>query len=319
MMKVLVTGGAGFIGFHTTKALLERGDEVIIVDNFNDYYDVSFKENRINQIKDNKNLKIYRIDISDYKEMEKIFQENKFDKICHLAAQAGVRYSLDHPFVYEKANLLGTLVLLELARHHKVKDFVFASSSSVYGGNKTIPFSETDNVDTPISLYAATKKSDELMAYCYHHLYGINCTGLRFFTVYGPWGRPDMALFLFTKAILEEKPMDVFNYGKMKRDFTYIDDIVAGLLACLDKPFGYEIFNLGNNKTVELLYFIETIEKELGKKGEKNLLPMQAGDIAETFANIDKAKKMLGFNPKVSIEQGIKNFIQWYKEYNKTT
>ncbi|MBT3583214.1 SDR family NAD(P)-dependent oxidoreductase [Candidatus Woesearchaeota archaeon] len=318
-MKVLVTGGAGFIGFHTTKALLERGDEVIIVDNFNDYYDVSFKENRINQIKDNKNLKIYRIDISDYKEMEKIFQENKFDKICHLAAQAGVRYSLDHPFVYEKANLLGTLVLLELARHHKVKDFVFASSSSVYGGNKTIPFSETDNVDTPISLYAATKKSDELMAYCYHHLYGINCTGLRFFTVYGPWGRPDMALFLFTKAILEEKPMDVFNYGKMKRDFTYIDDIVAGLLACLDKPFGYEIFNLGNNKTVELLYFIETIEKELGKKGEKNLLPMQAGDIAETFANIDKAKKMLGFNPKVSIEQGIKNFIQWYKEYNKTT
>ena len=319
MMKVLVTGGAGFIGFHTTKALLERGDEVIIVDNFNDYYDVSFKENRINQIKDNKNLKIYRIDISDYKEMEKIFQENKFDKICHLAAQAGVRYSLDHPFVYEKANLLGTLVLLELARHHKVKDFVFASSSSVYGGNKTIPFSETDNVDTPSSLYAATKKSDELMAYCYHHLYGINCTGLRFFTVYGPWGRPDMALFLFTKAILEEKPMDVFNYGKMKRDFTYIDDIVAGLLACLDKPFGYEIFNLGNNKTVELLYFIETIEKELGKKGEKNLLPMQAGDIAETFANIDKAKKMLGFNPKVSIEQGIKNFIQWYKEYNKTT
>ncbi|MBW2973155.1 NAD-dependent epimerase [Candidatus Woesearchaeota archaeon] len=316
-MQVLVTGGAGFIGFHVAKALLERGEEVVIVDNFSDYYDVSLKENRIKQIKDNQSLKIYRADISNYEEMEKIFKENKIDKICHLAAQAGVRYSLENPFAYQKTNVLGTLVLLELARHYGIKDFVFASSSSVYGKNKKIPFSESDFVDIPISLYASTKKSNELMAHTYHHLFGLNCTGLRFFTVYGPWGRPDMALFKFVKNTLEGKPIDVYNYGKCKRDFTYVTDIVAGVIAALDNPLPYEIINLGNNVPVELGYFIEIIEKELGKKAIKNMMPLQPGDVPETFADIEKAKKLLGFEPKTKIEEGIKQFIEWYKSYKK--
>jgi len=314
-MKILVTGGAGFIGFHAAKALLERGDEVVIVDNFNDYYDPKLKHDRINQIEKNKNLKIYKVDISNYKELEKIFKRYKFKKICHLAAQAGVRYSLKDPFRYEMWNNLGTLNLLELARKYRIKDFVFASSSSVYGGNKKIPFSEKHNVDKPISFYAATKKSNELYAYVYHHLYGLNCTGLRFFTVYGPWGRPDMAMFKFIKSILANKSIDVYNYGKMKRDFTYISDVIQGVLAALDNPFPYEIFNLGNNKPVRLNKLIKIIEKLLGKKAKRKLMPIQPGDVPITYANISKAKKLLGYKPKTKIKEGVKNFIEWYQTY----
>ncbi|MBW2992605.1 GDP-mannose 4,6-dehydratase [Candidatus Woesearchaeota archaeon] len=314
--KILVTGGAGFIGFYIVKALLDRGDSVVIVDNFNDYYNPKLKYARIKQIKGSKNLVVYRKDISKYKDMEKIFRKHKFDKICHMAAQAGVRYSLKDPIRYEIWNNLGTLNLLELCRKFGIKDFVYASSSSVYGGNKKIPFSEKDNVDSPISFYAATKKTNELYAHVYSHLYGLNCTGLRFFTVYGPFGRPDMALFNFVKRITEGKHIEVYNYGKMKRDFTYITDIVSGVLAAIDKPFSYEIFNLGNNKPVELNKFIKIIEKELGKKAKKKLMPIQPGDVPVTYANIDKAKKMLGYRPKTSIEEGVRKFIKWFKSEN---
>jgi UDP-glucuronate 4-epimerase len=314
---ILVTGGAGFIGFHVAKALLDRGDSVIILDNFNDYYDPKLKYDRINQIKENRDLVVYKLDISNLNDLEKIFKKHKFDKICHLAAQAGVRYSLQDPFRYELWNNMGTLNLLEMARKYGVKDFVYASSSSVYGGNKKVPFSEKDNVDKPISFYAATKKSNELYAYVYHNLYGLNCTGLRFFTAYGPWGRPDMALFKFVKAIEEGKPIEVYNYGRMKRDFTYISDIVFGVLAAIDKPFGYEIFNIGNNKPVELNKFIAVIEKELGRKTQKKMLSMQKGDLPMTYADIRKAKKMLGYNPKVNIEDGVKRFVDWYKGWKK--
>ena len=313
--KILVTGGAGFIGFHLTKALLEQGHKVVVVDNFNNYYDPQIKYQRIDLIKDNKNLKVYETDISNYQELEKIFKKEKIDKICHLAAQAGVRHSLTDPFRYELWNSLGTLNLLELARHYNVKDFIFASSSSVYGGNESETFSENDNVDRPISLYAATKKSNEEYAYTYHHLYGLNCTGLRFFTVYGPWGRPDMALFKFAKKILNNQPIDVYNYGKMQRDFTYITDIVDGLLAAIENPFAYEIFNLGNNQPIELIKFIELIESALNKKAEKNMLPIQPGDVPKTCANIAKAQKMLNYQPQVNIEKGIDNFMKWFKEY----
>jgi len=311
-MNILITGGAGFIGFHVAKALLERGDNVTIIDNFNDYYDVKLKEARIKEL--GNNIEIIKADISDHSIMNSIFKNHKFNKICHLAAQAGVRYSLENPLEYEKSNILGTLVMLEIARKHNVKDFVFASSSSVYGNNKKIPFSEDDNVDNPVSLYAATKKSDELLAYTYHHLYKINCTGLRFFTVYGPFGRPDMAYFKFTKAILEDKPIDVYNYGKMKRDFTYISDITDGILAAIDHPFPYEIINLGNNKPIELSYFIKCIENALKKKAKKNMMPMQPGDVKITYANIKKAEKLLNYKPKVKIEEGINRFVEWYKE-----
>lgn len=317
MKTILVTGGAGFIGFHVAKALLERGDKVIIADNFNDYYDVKLKKDRVKQIKDNENLTVYKADISKYKKIEKIFKKNKIDKICHLAAQAGVRYSLTNPFAYENSNGLGTLNLLELCRHYDVKDFIYASSSSVYGGNTKIPFSEKDNVDKPISLYAATKKYDELMAHVYHNLYKINCTGLRFFTVYGPWGRPDMAAYLFIGKMVKGEKIPVFNFGKMKRDFTYVTDIVYGVLAALDKAYPYEIFNLGNSDTVELKYFIECIEKELGIKANQDLQPMQPGDVPVTYADISKAKKMLGYQPKVKIEEGINNYVTWFKEYYK--
>ena len=314
-MNIIVTGGAGFIGFHVAKALLERGDKVVIVDNFNDYYDVRLKEARIKELRKHNNLDVIKADISDYDAMNNIFKKHKFNKICHLAAQAGVRYSLENPLTYEKSNMLGTMVMLEMARKHNIKDFVFASSSSVYGNNKKIPFSEEDNVDNPVSLYAATKKSNELLAYTYHHLYKINCTGLRFFTVYGEFGRPDMAYFKFTKAILEDKPIDIYNYGKMKRDFTYISDIVQAVLAAIDNPFPYEIINLGNNKPIELSYFIECIEKALGKKAKKNMKPMQPGDVFITYADIRKAEKLLNYKPKVKIEDGIKRFVKWYKEY----
>ena len=314
-MNILVTGGAGFIGFHVTKALLERGNNVVIIDNFNDYYDVKLKEARIKELGKNNNLDVIKADISDYDAINNIFKKHKFNKICHLAAQAGVRYSLENPFAYEKSNILGTLVTLEMARKHNIKDFVFASSSSVYGNNKKIPFSENDNVDKPVSLYAATKKSSELLAYTYYHLYGLNCTGLRFFTVYGEFGRPDMALIKFVKNILEDKPIDVYNNENMKRDFTYISDITNGILAAIDNPFPYEIINLGNGKPIELSYFIECIENALGKKAIKNMLPMQSGDVKITHADIKKAEKLLNYKPKIKIEEGIKRFVEWYKKY----
>ncbi len=315
MSKYLITGSAGFIGFHVSKKLLDRGDIVIGVDNLNDYYDPKLKEDRLNILKKYEYFTFYKVDISDYDSLKEIFEKHKIDKVFNPAAQAGVRYSLENPFAYEKSNILGFLNILELCVKYEIKNLVYASSSSVYGNNKKIPFSENDNVDHPISLYAATKKSNELMAHVYHHLYGLKTTGLRYFTVYGPWGRPDMALFKFTKNIIERKPIDVYNYGKMKRDFTYIDDIVDGTISALDKDYDYEIFNLGNNKTVELNYFIEVIEKELNKKAIKNLMPIQPGDVPETFADIEKAKKMLRYDPKTKIEEGIKQFIKWYREY----
>lgn len=314
-MDILITGGAGFIGFHVAKALLERGDKVTIIDNFNDYYDIRLKEARIKELGNHNNLNLIRADISDHNAMDDIFKNHKFNKICHLAAQAGVRYSLENPLIYEKSNIMGTLVMLEMARKYSIKDFVFASSSSVYGNNKKTPFSEDDNVDHPVSFYAATKKSNELMAYTYHHLYQINCTGLRFFTVYGEFGRPDMAYFKFTKAILEDKPIDIYNNGKMKRDFTYISDITDGVLAAIDNPFPYEIINLGNNNPVELSYFIECIEKAVGKKAKKNMMPMQKGDVPITYADISNAEKLLNYKPSVKIGQGIEKFVEWYKDY----
>ncbi len=312
--KILVTGGAGFIGFHTAKALLDRGDKVICVDNFNDYYDINLKKTRAKEL-EKFGCEIVEADISDYDSMDHLFKKHKFDKICHLAAQAGVRYSLENPFAYEKANILGTLNILELCKKYDIKNLVFASSSSVYGNNKKIPFSESDRVDTPISLYAATKKSNEEMAYTYHHLYGLNCTGLRFFTVYGPYGRPDMALFLFTKSILEGKEIKVFNNGNMKRDFTYVSDCVSGIISALDKNYPFEIFNIARGEQVKLTKFVEEIEKNLGKEAKKRFLPLQPGDVLNTSADISKTCKMLGYNPKVSVNEGIKNFVDWYKDY----
>jgi len=317
MPKILVTGGAGFIGSALIQALVAQGDSVVSVDNFNNYYDPKLKRDRIEKFLSGVNFKMNEIDICDFAALDKIFSSKKFDAICHLAAQAGVRYSLENPFAYEKANILGTLNLLELAKKHQVRNFIFASSSSVYGGNTKVPFSETDRVDNPVSLYAVTKKADELMAHTYHHLYGMNCTGLRFFTVYGPWGRPDMALFIFTKAIFEGRPIDVFNNGKMERDFTYIDDIIDGIIRAIDRNSGYEIYNLGNNKPIALEYFIQVIEKNIGAKTQKNLLPMQEGDVPKTWADIEKAKTKLGWEPKTGIEEGIEKFLQWYKEYYK--
>jgi UDP-glucuronate 4-epimerase len=314
----LVTGAAGFIGFHTAKALLEKGTNVIGIDNLNAYYDVSLKKARLAQLLSHDSFTFYHENINNFDALQKIFTQNHIDKICHLAAQAGVRYSIENPFTYEESNIKGFLNLLETARKFPVYNFVYASSSSVYGNNTKLPFSVEDNVDTPISLYAATKRSDELMAFTYSHLYDIPLTGLRYFTVYGPWGRPDMALFIFTSAILNQRPIDIYNFGKMKRDFTYIDDIVDGTISSLNNPFTYELFNLGNSKTVQLMDLITLIEKELGIEAKKNFLPLQPGDVPETYADIEKTKKMLGFNPKTSIKTGIQNFIGWYRNYYKT-
>ncbi len=316
MAKILLTGIAGFIGSHTAKALAERGDEIVGIDNFNDYYDSQLKEDRAKDFLKN-NFKIYRLDIADKQGLKQVFQENKFDKVCHLAAQAGVRYSLDYPQTYIASNIVGTQNLLDLCKEFQVKDFVFASSSSVYGGNEKIPFSESDPVDRPISLYAATKKANELQAYAYHHLFGLNVVGLRFFTVYGPWGRPDMAYFKFCKNILQDKTIEVYNQGKMKRDFTYIDDITRGITLALDNCQGYEIYNLGNNHPVELNKFILIIEELLGRQAKKDFLPMQPGDVLETFADITKAKQKLNWEPKIDITIGLTNFIDWYKKYYK--
>ena len=316
MGKVLVTGSAGFIGFFVAKALLKRGDEVVGIDNFSPYYSIKLKEDRNKILKGFSNYTFYQQDLAERVELYKMLNSEQPSIICHLAAQAGVRYSFEHPFVYERANILGFLNLIEWAKD-KVENLVFASSSSVYGGNAKIPFSEEDSVDNPISLYAATKKSNELMAHVYHHLFDVHITGLRFFTVYGPWGRPDMAYYAFTNKILNNERIEVFGQGEMKRDFTYIDDIVPAVLRALDTPKDFEIYNLGGNKPVELMHFISVLEKELGVEAAKEFLPMQPGDVRETYAAIEKAKRDLGFKPQIRIEEGLKRFVQWYKEYHE--
>lgn len=313
MATVLLTGCAGFIGAWTAQALIARGDTVIGVDNFNDYYDVKLKRDRLKTFCSKATF--HEVDITDAAQVENLFKKYPIDQVCHLAAQAGVGYSLKNPLAYESANNLGTLTLLEACRKSKVTSFIYASSSSVYGGNTKIPFAESDPVDKPISIYAATKRYNELIAHTYHHLYGIHCTGLRLFTVYGPWGRPDMALFKFTKAILEGKPIDVYNKGKMKRDFTFISDIVTGVIAALDKNHAHEVFNLGNSKPVELEHFVTLIEKETGKKAVKNYLPLQPGDVLETYADLTKASAGLDYSPRIEIEEGIKRFVAWYKRW----
>lgn len=313
-MRYLVTGAGGFIGFHVAQALLGRGDAVIGLDNMNDYYDPALKYDRVERLLHYPGFTFLKGDIADYELLSEVFENHDLGKVCHLAAQAGVRYSLENPFIYERSNVLGFLNILEACRRFKL-DMVYASSSSVYGGNTKIPFSMQDRTDSPISLYAATKKANELMAYTYHHLYGIRCTGLRFFTVYGPWGRPDMALFKFTKAILEGKEIEVYNHARMKRDFTYIEDIVAGVLAALDKEYDCEVFNLGNSQPVELSYFIECLEKKLGRAARKKMLPMQPGDVEATYADIEYSTDWLGFLPKTSIEKGISEFVDWYLSY----
>jgi len=311
----LVTGAAGFIGFHVSRALLERGDRVLGLDNLNDYYDVSLKEARLRLLQDNEHFTFYKEDLANREALTQIFGKNRIQVVCNMAAQAGVRYSLVNPFAYQSSNLEGFLNIIHLSQEHQVENFVYASSSSVYGNNKKVPFSVQDRVDNPISLYAATKKANELVAHTYSHLYSLPCSGLRLFTVYGPWGRPDMALFIFTKAITKSQPIEVYNFGKMRRDFTYIDDIVQGVLASMDRPVPYAIYNLGNSRAVDLLYFIECIEKELGKKAEKKMLPMQPGDVVETYADISESERDLGFQPTTRIEEGIASFISWYRSF----
>lgn len=333
MNNILVTGAAGFIGFHLCSRLLENSAVVVGVDNLNDYYDVNLKKARLAQLEGKKNFRFVKISLEDRAGISALFEAEKFDIVVNLAAQAGVRYSLVIPFAYIDSNINGFINVLEGCRHNNVKHLVFASSSSVYGANTKMPFSVHHNVDHPMSLYAATKKANELMAHSYSSLYNFPCTGLRFFTVYGPWGRPDMALFLFTKAILEGKPIDVFNYGKMQRDFTYIDDIIEGVVRVMDnipapdpdwngdKPDSatsyapYKLYNIGNNNPVELMRFVEALEDCLGKKAEKNLLPIQAGDVPATYADIDNLIEDIGFKPVTSIETGISSFVEWYKTY----
>jgi len=318
-MKIFVTGTAGFIGMHVAEALLADGHEVVGLDNFNDYYDVSLKEARSARLEGRKGYTAVDGDLTDSELLATLFKENRFDRVCHLAAQAGVRYSLENPSAYQKSNLEGHLNILEVCRHAKIPRLVYASSSSVYGGNKKVPFSESDPVDHPASLYAATKKANELMSHSYTHLYGLQTVGLRFFTVYGPWGRPDMAYWLFTKAMLKGEPIKVFNHGKMARDFTYITDIVAGVKAALvaDGLAPYGIFNLGNNQPENLMDFIKTLAGELGVEPKMEMLPMQAGDVPVTFADISKARKKLGYQPTTSMEEGLCRFVAWYKDYFK--
>lgn len=332
-MKVLVTGAAGFIGFHVSQRLLARGDEVVGLDNINDYYDVSLKQARLAQLLGMKNFRFHKADLADRVAIDTILSEGNFDRVVHLAAQAGVRYSITNPHVYIDSNVTGFLHILEGCRHHRVQHLVYASTSSVYGAHTSLPFSVHQNVDHPISLYAATKKANELMAHTYAHLYRLPVTGLRFFTVYGPWGRPDMALFLFTKAIIEGKPIDVFNGGNMRRDFTFVEDIVEGLVRALDKVAApnrhwdsnapdpatstapYRLYNIGNNQPVDLMHFIEAIEKAVGKKAIKNLMPLQPGDVPETFADVEDLVRDVGFKPATSIEDGVRKFVAWYRQY----
>jgi UDP-glucuronate 4-epimerase len=313
-IKVFITGGAGFIGSATAKKLMDRGDQVVMVDNFNDYYDPSLKEARIKKLLKGYKFKLYRGDIRDYKFLEKVFKKEKPDKIIHLAAMAGVRYAIEFPVLYADVNVIGTTNLLDLSVKSKVKNFVFASSSSVYGKNKKLPFSESDSVDTPISPYAATKRATELIAHVFSHIHGLPTTALRFFTVYGPWGRPDMALFNFTKNILAGKTIDVYNRGNMSRNFTYIDDIVSGVLTTLDADLKCEIVNIGGDREEKLTRYIEVLENHLGKKARKRLLPMQPGDVPATCADIRKLRR-LGWKPTTRIEEGIEKFVEWYREY----
>ena len=316
-MKIFVTGTAGFIGMHVAESLLADGHEVVGLDNFNDYYDVSLKEARFQRLEKRNGFTQIRGDLSNYELLTENFELHEPQLVCHLAAQAGVRYSLQNPAAYQKSNLEGHLNILEACRHAKIKRLVYASSSSVYGGNKKIPFSESDPVDNPVSLYAATKKADELMSHTYTHLYGLQTVGLRFFTVYGPWGRPDMAYWTFTEAMLKGAAIPVFNYGKMERDFTYITDIVAGVKAALfaDGLDPYEIFNLGNNRPENLMDFIKTLASALGIEPKMEMLPMQPGDVPVTFADISKARKKLGYTPQTPVSEGIPAFVKWYKEY----
>ena len=332
-MKILVTGAAGFIGFYVAKKLLDRGDEVIGIDNLNDYYDVTLKHARLAQLETYNNFIFHKLDIVDRDAVNNLFNEHKPFRVVHLAAQAGVRYSLVNPYAYINSNIVGFINVLEACRHNDVEHLVFASSSSVYGANTRMPFSVHDNVDHPLSLYGATKKANELMAHCYSHLYGLKVTGLRFFTVYGPWGRPDMSLFIFTRNIIEGKPIDIFNYGKHRRDFTYIDDIVDGVVRVTDKipepnsswtgdrpdpgtsNAPYRLYNIGNHNPVELMRFIELLEENLGKKSIKNFLPMQPGDVPETYADVDDLIKDIDYSPHTTVETGIRNFVEWYKQY----
>ena len=334
-MIILITGAAGFIGFHTSKKLLKLGHTVYGVDNVNDYYDTSLKFDRLKELgidkktavlfnKETKSSKyrfrFLRINLEDKKKVENLFKRNTFDKVCHLAAQAGVRYSLKNPNAYIKSNIIGFFNIIEACRENKISHLLYASSSSVYGNNNEIPFKTSDSVDRPISLYAATKKSNELIAHSYSHLYRIKTTGMRFFTVYGPWGRPDMAYYLFTKAIINNKEINIFNNGELERDFTYIDDIVSGIIKIIlskKKIKRYKIYNIGNNKTEKLKSFIKKIEKKLEKKALKKMMPMQKGDVLRTFANIDEMKKDFDYNPKTSVSKGMSNFVDWYLEYNK--
>jgi UDP-glucuronate 4-epimerase len=332
-MKVLVTGAAGFIGFHTAQALLNRGDHVVGLDNLNDYYDVTLKQARLSQLEGRNGFQFVKMDLAGNAAMEEFFRSEKFDRVIHLAAQAGVRYSIENPHAYVDSNLIGFVNILEGCRHNDVQHLVYASSSSVYGANTAKPFSVHQNVDHPLSLYAATKKSNELMAHTYAHLYALPVTGLRFFTVYGPWGRPDMALFLFTRKILAGEPIDVFNNGEHSRDFTYIDDIVEGVVRSLDRVAApnedwdgaspdpgtsaapYRLYNIGNNNPVQLMDYIACIEKALGKKAEMNFLPLQPGDVPETYAEIDDLVRDIGYQPATEIEDGIAKFIEWYRDY----
>jgi UDP-glucuronate 4-epimerase len=333
MNKILITGAAGFIGYHLSSRLLDEGKTVAGIDNLNDYYDVELKKARLRRLEEKPGFSFHRIDIQDRIALNRLFEDRQFDVVVNLAAQAGVRYSLINPHAYVDANIVGFVNLLECCRHFNVSHFVFASSSSVYGANTKMPFSVHDNVDHPVSLYAASKKANELMAHTYSHLYSLACTGLRFFTVYGPWGRPDMALFLFTRAILESKPIKVFNHGNMQRDFTYIDDIIEGVVRVMgklpepdpswsgDAPdpgtsyAPYRIYNIGNNNPEKLMRFISVLEQVLGKEAKKEFLDLQPGDVPATCADIDDLYNAVGFRPVTSIETGIRNFVEWYKQY----
>ena len=332
-MRVLVTGAAGFIGSALSLRLLARGDEVLGVDNLNDYYDVTLKQARLDRLTPHPNFKFAKVSIEDRPALEKVFHEFRPQRVVNLAAQAGVRYSLENPYAYVEANLVGFINILEACRHGKVEHLVYASSSSVYGANRKLPFSVQDSVDHPVSLYAATKKANELMAHTYSHLYGLPTTGLRFFTVYGPWGRPDMALFLFTRKILAGEPIDVFNHGHHTRDFTYVDDIVEGVIRTLDRVAGpdpaydplhpnsatssapYRVYNIGNSHPVQLSHYIEVLEDCLGRKAEKNLLPLQPGDVPDTSAEVSELMTDTGYRPDTSVEEGVKRFVEWYRGY----